>query len=304
MNQIAVVCDLTPRSGQREATCHWVPDMTAEMDKELLRSLGMPGLKVSGNPKAVQKWQYYVLLGCFVQGWATLEYIFDLCIRAIFENTPGGHKLIKKLPLALGGKIRFFKDAHEKIDALKENLETAQSIANVMETIGKFRHLVFHSAQGFTDDQNIRDLRRMVLRDNKNVETRVNISAEQIAEGLRLIVRMIHPMIKYAEALIATFPTARSGGSAMGEPRKLRLLATEYWRPYTCKVKIYLQEDHASGQPHLIARYGEGYSGPRDLPIVDGMPEFATVLPQGLTDQQIIDEFIAPDLSRSTKGTA
>ena len=90
----------------------------------------------------------------------------------------------------------------------------------------------------------------------------------------------------------------------MSEPRKLRLLATEYWPPYTCEVEIYLQEDHPSGHPHLIARYGEGYSGTRDLPIVDGMPEFATWLPHGLTDQQIIDRYIAPDLSRPTKGEA
>jgi hypothetical protein len=40
----------------------------------------------------------------------------------------------------------------------------------------------------------------------------------------------------------------------MSEPRKLRLLATEYWPPYTCEVETYLQEDHPSGHPHLIAR--------------------------------------------------
>lgn len=71
------------------------------------------------------------------------------------------------------------------------------------------------------------------------------------------------------------------------------MLATTYWAPYTCEITFYVQDDHPSGTRHLISRYGKGYSGPF-LPIVDGMPEFATVIPSDMTEQDIIDRYVAP----------
>jgi hypothetical protein len=179
--------------------------MTPEMDKELQESLVIAGLTITGDPESIRRWRYYVLVGCFVQAWATLEYIFDLCLRIIFENAPEGRTLAKKIPTALAEKIRLFKAAHGKIQALNANHEIARSIANIMETMGRFRHLVLHSTQGFTDDQNIRNLRRMVSRDSKNVEERVNITSQQLAE---LIVGLFNPMMEYAKFLLTTFPTA------------------------------------------------------------------------------------------------
>ena len=79
-------------------------NMTPEMDKELQESLGIAGLTITGDPESIRTWQYYALVGCFVQGWATLEYIFDLCLRIIFENAPEGRTLAKKLPTALAEK--------------------------------------------------------------------------------------------------------------------------------------------------------------------------------------------------------
>jgi hypothetical protein len=91
--------------------------LTAEIDKGLLEPLGMPGLKISGDPESIRKWKYNCLVGAFVQAWTMLEFIFDLCIRAIFEMAPGGRALAKenRLPSQLGEKIKFFKDAHKKL---------------------------------------------------------------------------------------------------------------------------------------------------------------------------------------------
>jgi hypothetical protein len=79
----------------------------------------------------------------------------------------------------------------------------------------------------------------------------------------------------------------------MSESRNLKALATTYWAPYTCEITFYLQSDHPSRCQCLIARYGKGNSGP-SLPIVDGMPEFATVISSDMTEQDIIDRYVAP----------
>jgi hypothetical protein len=90
----------------------------------------------------------------------------------------------------------------------------------------------------------------------------------------------------------------------MAESRNLKLLATMYWAPYTCEAALYIQDDHPSGRRCLIARYGEGYSGPSDLPIVDGMREFVTAIPSDMTEEEIINQYIALDLSGPTNGQA
>jgi hypothetical protein len=82
----------------------------------------------------------------------------------------------------------------------------AGRIANAVEAIGKFRHLVFHSVQGFTDNPDVRDLRRMVLRANKRMEARVNLSVHDFAQMLRLITQMFDPLMKYARTLLTLFP--------------------------------------------------------------------------------------------------
>jgi hypothetical protein len=125
-----------------------------------------------------------------------------------FRKCPGRPHPRKKAAYGFGRKIRLFKNAHDKIQLLKANSDMAKSIANIIDKMGKFRHLVFHSTQGFTDDQNIRNLRRMVSLDSKNMEERVNITAQQLAESSRLIVASFNPMTEYAKFLLATFPTA------------------------------------------------------------------------------------------------
>jgi hypothetical protein len=80
----------------------------------------------------------------------------------------------------------------------------------------------------------------------------------------------------------------------MSDNRDLRLIGTIWCKEYTCEAKMYVQENHPSGHWHLIARYGDGYSGPKDLPIVDGCREFATGIPNGMSDQAIIDRWLFP----------
>ena len=64
----------------------------------------------------------------------------------------------------------------------------------------------------------------------------------------------------------------------MVEARSLRLLAT--LRAYNAETKIYVQDEHPSGYRHLVAQYGEGYSGRNDLEIVEnGCREFAAAIP-------------------------
>jgi hypothetical protein len=75
--------------------------------------------------------------------------------------------------------------------------------------------------------------------------------------------------------------------------RNLKFLGATYWRPYGCFIDHYICADHPSGYPHLICRYGEGYCGPY-LPIVDGMPEFATGLPKGMPEGAVVDRWIFP----------
>ena len=57
----------------------------------------------------------------------------------------------------------------------------------------------------------------------------------------------------------------------------MRLIGTGWCKVYTCNATFYVGE--RSGMPHLIVHYGEGYSGPDDLPTVDGCREFASGLP-------------------------
>ena len=55
------------------------------------------------------------------------------------------------------------------------------------------------------------------------------------------------------------------GGNKMTEQRKLRLLATAHCKEYRCEAKFYIQDEHPSGQRHLVVQYGEGYSGRDDI---------------------------------------
>jgi hypothetical protein len=82
--------------------------------------------------------------------------------------------------------------------------------------------------------------------------------------------------------------------------RTLRLICTEYWPPYKCWVETYVWDDHPSGTRHVVSRYGDGYCGPSDLPIVDGKPEFRTGIPRAWSDQKIIDWLSRPELKSAT----
>ncbi len=77
----------------------------------------------------------------------------------------------------------------------------------------------------------------------------------------------------------------------MSDNRKLRLIATV--RAYDTDAKIYIQDKHPSGYRHLVAQYGEGYSGRNDLPTAEnGCREFAAGIPHDMSEQEILNVWL------------
>lgn len=72
----------------------------------------------------------------------------------------------------------------------------------------------------------------------------------------------------------------------------LKLLATVHCVPYKCEAKIYIQNEHPSGQRHLVVQYGKGYSGPQPPHLENGCYEFAAAVPHDMTEQEITDEWL------------
>jgi hypothetical protein len=78
--------------------------------------------------------------------------------------------------------------------------------------------------------------------------------------------------------------------------RALRHIATVHCKPYKCEAFAYVWDNHPSGGRVLVVQYGDRYSGPTDLPIADnGRREFKAGLPDGMTDQQITDQYLWDD---------
>ncbi len=77
--------------------------------------------------------------------------------------------------------------------------------------------------------------------------------------------------------------------------RKLRKIATVESTPYNCAADIFIQDEHPSGQRHLIAQYGDGYSGRNDLPKAEnGRREFAAAVPDDWTEQEVVNLLLWP----------
>ena len=83
----------------------------------------------------------------------------------------------------------------------------------------------------------------------------------------------------------------------MTDPRKLKLLATAHCKEYACEARFYIQEEHPSGQRHLVVQYGEGYSGRDDIRKKDGTLEFAAAIPQDMSEQEIVDGWLLPPMN-------
>lgn len=62
--------------------------------------------------------------------------------------------------------------------------------------------------------------------------------------------------------------------------RALRHIATVYCKPYKCDTIVHVQDEHPSVNRQLVVQYG------------DGRPEFVIAIPNGVTDQEIIDEWL------------
>ena len=62
--------------------------------------------------------------------------------------------------------------------------------------------------------------------------------------------------------------------------RELRQIATVHCVPYKCEAAVYVQDKHPSGHRHLVVQYG------------DDRPEFAAGIPDDMTEQEILDEWL------------
>jgi hypothetical protein len=166
------------------------------------------GYKSPDDPKMKGIIAYYIALGAFMHVWAFWEYAFDLCIAIIYTRSDEGKTIDKKRPvISLERKIRYFRKAHISIEKLEPYRTAGESIANCFEMLGKFRHTVIHSAQGYTDSPLVREFRRMIPAEGEQLlENHAIVNHHQIVEGSKLIIRMIEPTTKYAELLMKAFP--------------------------------------------------------------------------------------------------
>jgi hypothetical protein len=78
-----------------------------------------------------------------------------------------------------------------------------------------------------------------------------------------------------------------------GEERKLRFLGRQTDRVRNTVTEFFIEPPNTpgprenSGLRHLIARYVSG--GASDLRVVDGLPEFATGIPNDWSEQQVME---------------
>jgi hypothetical protein len=76
------------------------------------------------------------------------------------------------------------------------------------------------------------------------------------------------------------------------EERKLKFIGRQTDRVRNAVIDFYIEPANApgprqnSGMRHLIARYESG--GAKDFPMVDGRREFATGIPDGWTEDQVL----------------
>ncbi len=76
------------------------------------------------------------------------------------------------------------------------------------------------------------------------------------------------------------------------EERKLKFIGTVVDQVRDAVIDFHIEPANTpgprqnSGVRHLIARYESG--GPKDLPIVEGRREFATGIPDGWTEDQVL----------------
>jgi hypothetical protein len=80
--------------------------------------------------------------------------------------------------------------------------------------------------------------------------------------------------------------------------QNLQFIGSMFCKQYQCQAEFYLEPPH-SGEPrpatgtgvrHLIVRYGDGYTGPGDRPLVEGeRREFAIGVPDDWTKEQLLD---------------
>jgi hypothetical protein len=80
----------------------------------------------------------------------------------------------------------------------------------------------------------------------------------------------------------------------MADDRKLKPIGSVFCDQYTCEARFYTDEAHPSGQRHLVVQYGAGYSGPVDLPIVDGRRRFASAIPGDWSEQELHGLLLEP----------
>jgi hypothetical protein len=164
------------------------------------------GIKIIGKPRAVERARYMIAIGAFTVAWSTLEYIFDLCIAIIYERAPEGKSLEKVHPLMLSHKIRLFKKAHKKINALKQHIDDAERITLFMKEVGDIRHMIAHSVAVRSEELDTSHLRRMVIRKGLRSEERANIGTQDIAKLTRAITDRFAQLIAYCNFLAETFP--------------------------------------------------------------------------------------------------
>jgi hypothetical protein len=72
----------------------------------------------------------------------------------------------------------------------------------------------------------------------------------------------------------------------MVESRKLRPMAEAYCKEHRSKAQFFIQDDHPSGQHHLVVQYEQGG--------YDGDKEFVTAVPQAWTEAEIHDVLLWP----------
>lgn len=80
------------------------------------------------------------------------------------------------------------------------------------------------------------------------------------------------------------------------EERKLKFIGRQTDKVRNSITDFYIEPANApgarqkSGMRHLIARYEKG--GASDLPIVDGQREFATGIPNGWSEEQVLQKLV------------
>ena len=80
------------------------------------------------------------------------------------------------------------------------------------------------------------------------------------------------------------------------EERKLKFIGRQTDKVRNSVIDFYIEPPNApgprqrSGMRHLLARYESG--GAKDLPVVNGKKEFATGIPDGWTEDQVLKKVI------------